>query len=281
MIRLSGFADEIGPDLDLQIQTLRDEHLRYLELRAVWETNVLDLTDAQRREVKDRLGDAGIGVSSIGSPIGKVRIDEPWQDHVERFAHCLDVAEFFEAPYIRLFSYYPPEGGRIANYRDEVIRRLREQVRMAEGRPVTLLHENEKKIYGETGEACADLAENVPGLGLIFDSANLVQAGVRPIEAWRCMRDHVVYFHIKDAVFPTGDIAPPGEGDGDIPEILADAITHRGYDGFVSLEPHLAAAGEFDGFSGPEPFKKAARLVKKMLDRLGADYDAKPTEPPS
>ena len=274
MIRLSGFADEIGPDLDLQIRTLREEHMRYLELRAVWETNVLDLSEAQRREVRQRLGDAGIGVSSIGSPIGKVPIDGPWEDHVERFKHCLDVAEFFEAPYIRLFSYYPPEGGRVADHRDEVFRRLREQVRMAQDRPVTLLHENEKRVYGETGETCADLAENVPGLGLIFDSANLVQVGVRPIEAWRLMRDHVVYFHIKDAVFGTGAIAPPGEGDGDIPEILADAIGRRGYDGFVSLEPHLAAAGEFDGFSGPAPFKKAVRMVKDMLDDLGAAYDA-------
>ncbi len=277
MIRLSGFADEIGPDLDLQIRTLREEHMHYMELRGVWETNVLDLSDAQRREVKGRLGDAGMGVSSIGSPIGKVPIDAPWQDHVDRFKHCLDVAEFFEAPYIRLFSYYPPEGGgNIADHRDEVLRRLNEQVQMAEGRPVALLHENEKKIYGESGEACADLAAHVPGLGLIFDSANLVQVGIRPIEAWQQMKDHVVYFHIKDAVFPTGEIAPPGEGDGDIPEILAEAINGRGYEGFVSLEPHLAAAGEFDGFSGPAPFKKAVRLVKGMLDGLGAEHDAKP-----
>jgi len=98
MIRLTGFADEIGPDLDLQINTLRAEHMQYLELRAVWETNVLDLTKAQRREVKDRLDDAGVGVSSIGSPIGKAPIDSPWAEHLERFRHCLDVAEFFAAP---------------------------------------------------------------------------------------------------------------------------------------------------------------------------------------
>jgi len=275
MIRLSGFADEIGPDLALQIRTLRAESMRYLELRAVWETNVLDLPESQRREVRRRLGDAGLSVSSIGSPIGKVPLDAPWEEHLERFRHCLDVAEFFESPYIRLFSFYPPAGGNIADHREEVIRRLREQVRMAEGRPVALLHENEKRIYGEGGEACADLAENVPGLGLIFDPANLVQAGIRPSEAWQHMRDHVVYFHIKDAVFPSGDVVPPGEGDGAIPRILAEAITERGYDGFVSLEPHLTVAGEFDGFSGPAPFRKAVRMVKGMLDDLGAAYDAK------
>ena len=275
MIRLSGFADEIGPDLDLQIQTLAGENMRYLELRGVWDTNVLDFTDEQRARIKKRLDDDGIGVSSIGSPIGKVRIDEPWADHVERFKAALDAAEFFEAPYIRLFSYYPPEGGSIADHRDEVIRRLNEQVEMAEGRPVTLLHENEKDIYGETAEACLDIAENVPGMGLIFDPANFVQVGVGPAEAWAALKDHVLYFHIKDALIESGQIVPAGEGDGDIPQILREAVSERDYDGFISLEPHLAVAGQFDGFSGPDLFKKAVRTLKKILDHLGADYDAK------
>ena len=105
MIRLSGFADEIGPDLELQVTTLASERIRFLELRGVWDKNVLDFTAQERRDVRNRLGDAGIGVSAIGSPIGKVRIDEPRAAHVERFKIALDAAEFFGAPYIRLFSY--------------------------------------------------------------------------------------------------------------------------------------------------------------------------------
>jgi len=276
MIRLSGFADEIGPDLNLQIQTLRAEHMHFVELRAVWNTNVLDLTDAQRRDVRARLADAGIGVSSIGSPIGKVRIDLPWQDHVERFRHCLDVAEEFEAPYIRLFSYYPPEGGCIADHRDEVLRRLREQVEMARGRPVTLLHENEADIFGMTPEACLDIASHVPGLGLIFDPANYVHAGVDVLAAWKMLRDHVVYFHIKDRRAEDGKCVPAGEGDGHIPEILADAVGRLGYQGFISLEPHLAVAGRHSGFSGPDGFRQAVQRVKAILDDLGAAYDATP-----
>jgi len=275
MIQLSGFADEIGPDLDLQIQTLTSENIRFLELRGVWDTNVLDLSDAQRADVKHRLADAGIGVSSIGSPIGKVRIDEPWPEHVERFKAALDAAAFFEAPYIRLFSYYPPEGGQIADHRDEVLRRLRQQVQMAKGRPVTLLHENEADIYGEQTDGCLDLHRNVPGLKAVFDPANFVQAGVKPAQAWDALKEHVVYFHIKDVVKETGKVVPAGEGDGDIPEILREAICERGYEGFISLEPHLAVAGQFAGFSGPDLFKKAVRTLKAILDRLGADYDAK------
>jgi len=276
MIQLSGFADEIGPDLGLQIETLTSENMTFLELRGVWDTNVLDLTDEQRAEVRERLGDAGLGVSSIGSPIGKVRIDEPWADHVERFKAALDAAEFFEAPYIRLFSYYPPEGARIADHRDEVIRRLNEQVEMAVGRPVTLLHENEADIYGEKPDGCLDLHENVPGLKAVFDPANFVQAGVKPAEAWAALKEHVVYFHVKDAVAGTGKVVPAGEGDGRIPEILREAILERGYSGFISLEPHLAVAGQFAGFSGPDLFKKAVQTLKKILDDLGAEYDAKP-----
>jgi sugar phosphate isomerase/epimerase len=272
MIRLSGFADEISPDLELQIQTLRSENLGFLELRGAWGKNVLDLTPAERRRVRDRLGEAGIGVSAIGSPIGKVRIDEPWADHVARFKVALDAAEFFGAPYVRLFSYYPPDGGRIADHRDEVIRRLREQVQLAKGSNVTLLHENESNIYGERTDGCLDIALSVPGMGLVFDPANFVVAGVRPAEAWPVLRASVVYFHIKDAILGSGKVVLAGEGDGAIADILGDAILNRGYDGFLSLEPHLAAAGQFSGFSGPDLFKKAVRALKRILDDLGVKY---------
>ncbi len=271
MVTLTGFADEIGPDLELQVRTLQAVGLGHLELRGIWGANVLDLTAAQRREARTCLQDAGIGVSAIGSPIGKVRIDEPWADHVERFKIALDAAEYFGAPFIRLFSYYPPEGGRIADHRDEIIRRLNEQAEMARGRPVQLLHENERDIYGEGPQACLDIARNVPSIGLIFDPANLVVGGMRPREAWQILADHVVYFHIKDALLADGRIVPAGEGDGDIEAILRDAILARGFEGFLSLEPHLAVAGQFSGFSGPDLFKKAVEALRAILARLGVE----------
>ena len=273
MVTLSGFADEIGPDLGLQIETLRSEGIRHLELRGLWGKNVLDLSDQERRDAKAQLSGAGIGVSAIGSPIGKVAIDKPWREHLDLFRTALEAAELFEAPYIRLFSFYPPEGSAIADCRDEVIRRLNELVRLAEGRPVQLLHENEKKIYGEGTEQCLDIAENVPGMGLIFDPANFVQADVRPADAWPVLRDHVVYFHIKDALQNDGRVVLPGEGDGAIREILRDAIGARGFDGFLSLEPHLMVAGERSGFSGPDLFTKAVRALKRILKDLDVAFD--------
>lgn len=272
MIALTGFADEIAPDLGAQIETLRSEGMKYLELRGIWGANVLDLTKDQRKEAKARLADAGIGVSAIGSPIGKVEIDKPWPEHVERFKVAMDAAECFDAPYIRIFSYYPPAGGRIADHRDEVLRRLREQMEMAKGRRFKLLHENEAAIYGEKTPECLDIARSVSGLKAIFDPANFVCAGLRPASAWTVLRDYVVYFHIKDAMLADKTIRVAGEGDGDIEAILRDAILARGFDGFLSLEPHLAAAGQFAGFSGPNLFKKAVQGLKKILRKLDVKF---------
>jgi len=271
MVILSGFADEISTDLEVQIRTLAEENIRRLELRGVGEKNVLDFAGQDRQDIKRRLDDAGIKVSCIGSPIGKVRIDEPWPTHLERFKVALDMAGFFEAPYLRVFSFYPPAGGRIADHRDEVLRRLTEFQSLAEGR-VRILHENEKDIYGENAEACADIAANVPGMKLIFDPANFVQAGVDTLAAWALLKPHVAYFHIKDALLGSGKVVLPGKGDGHVPEILRDAIARQGFGGFLSLEPHLAAAGQFAGFSGPELFKKATQSLKKILDNLGVEY---------
>jgi len=272
VIQLSGFADEIAADPAVQIEVLHGEGIRFLELRGAWGKNVLDFSPAERRDLKRRLHDAGIGISAIGSPIGKVPIDESWPDHVARFKVALDAAEFFEAPYVRVFSYFAPKVGRIEDHREEVIRRLREQAAMARGRPVRLLQENEGDVYASTAERCLDLLENVPDMDMVFDPANFIQAGVRPAEAWPRLADRVAYFHIKDAILGTGQVVPAGEGDGRLAEILRDAIRRRGFDGFLSLEPHLAAAGKFSGFSGPDLFRQAVRALKRILDEIGASY---------
>ncbi|MDK1032638.1 MAG: sugar phosphate isomerase/epimerase [Planctomycetia bacterium] len=273
MMTITGFADEIGPDLEEQIKILAEENIKFVELRGIWDTNVLKLSADQQAEAKGRLADAGIGISAIGSPIGKVRIDEDWPKHLDDFRVTMDQAEFFDTRYIRLFSYYPPEGKNIVDFRDEVMRRMAEKTALAEKRGIILLHENERGIYGETAERCIEMTRTVnsPSLRLIFDPANFVNDGIVPLDAWPVMRDEVVYFHIKD-MKKGGEFVPAGEGDGDIAEILADAAK-RGYEGFLSLEPHLAAGGQFGGFSGPENFKRASRGLKEILEKLGIQYE--------
>lgn len=266
MLKLSAFADEISPDLDEQIRVCKDCAVTHIELRGVNNRNVMDFDKALCGEIKAKLAGAGMGVISIASPIGKVAIDSDWHQHFDRFRHAVDLAEYFGAPYIRLFSYYPPAaGGDILGHREEVLRRMGAKVEYVKERAVVLLHENETKIYGEKGPECLDLMRSVnsPKLRNAFDFANFIQAGDRPAENWPVLKPYTVHIHIKDALAGSGKVVPAGEGAGHIPEILADAW-NSGYRGFLSLEPHLAAHEQFSGFSGPSMFKLAADSLKKI-----------------
>jgi sugar phosphate isomerase/epimerase len=269
MFVLSGFADEIAPDLAVQLDVLEQLGVRHLELRGVWGKNVLSLSDDEVATIKGELDRRGIGVSAIGSPIGKIRIDEPFEPHLAAFRRAIALAERFGSPYIRIFSFFVPEG-EAAAHRDEVMRRLQALLDAAQGRPVTLLHENERHIYGDIPSRCRDIHETLasPQLRMTFDPANFVMCGVRPFtEAYPLVSEYIHYVHVKDGLLAEGRVVPAGRGDGEVRELLA-ALSARGYNGFLSLEPHLAQAGEFSGFSGPELFGVAVRALCDLLDEL-------------
>ena len=266
MLRLAAFADEISPDLDVQIATCKKHGVTHIELRGVAGKNVLDFDKSMRADIKRKLADNGLGVIGIGSPIGKVKLSEPFEPHFERFKIAVELAEFFDAPFVRIFSYYEafPHG------RDEVIRRLRQKVEyILRYRPV-LVHENEKDIYGERGPACLDLHRSIdtPKFRAAFDFANFVQAGDNPLDNWPLLKPYTVHIHVKDALIGSGKVVPAGEGDGHIAEILKDAYA-SGYRGFLSLEPHLAAAGQFSGFTGPNLFGVAVKALRKVAKENG------------
>jgi sugar phosphate isomerase/epimerase len=272
-LKLSAFADEIGPDLDEQIRVCKQNAVTHFELRGVYGKNVMDFDERLRGEIRAKLEANGLGVISIGSPIGKVAIDQPWPAHFDRFKRAVDLALFFNAPFIRLFSYYPAGGegkGPIDPHRDEVIDRFRRKCEYVASLPVSMVHENEKGIFGDTGRRCLDLMQSVnhAKLRMAFDFANFIQVGENPPDNWRTLKPYVVHIHIKDARRGTGQVVPAGQGDGHIPEILKDAWD-AGYRGFVSLEPHLKVAGHSHGETGPELFKVAADALKGICRRQG------------
>ena len=270
MFKLAAFADEIDPNPDVQIEHCLKNGVRYIELRSAIGLNVLDFPRPFQEEFKRKLDDVGMGVCCIGSPIGKVKLDQPFGLHLDRFRIALDMAEFFGAPFIRIFSYYPAEGSTraelVARFRDEVIRRMQQKLDCMRGSKVVLVHENEANIYGETGADCADLHRALPSLQFraAFDSANFIMGGEDPGVNWPLLKPYVAHFHIKDAVAATKTMVPAGCGDARIGEILQDAYA-SGYHGFLTLEPHLRATGQFSGFSGSDLFAKAADALKGVL----------------
>jgi sugar phosphate isomerase/epimerase len=273
MFTLSAFADEISPDPQQQIDVLTQCGVRHIELRSILKTNVLDLTDLQVQELRSLLGRHGFRLSAIGSPIGKIRIDEPFEPHLKRFQRALDLCTVFETPNIRIFSYYLPEGGEWDNWRRDVLDRMWDKLKLAEKAGVRLLHENEHRIYGDDPERVQDLLETVghPNFLAVYDPANYVFCGFDPWKGWQLTKAWTAHFHIKDWVRgePHGRVA--GEGQGRIPEVMAEAVA-RNYNGFATLEPHLLGGGPTGGVTGPELFPKAVAAFRRVLDQVGAQY---------
>ena len=273
MIRLSAFADEIDDDPARQLDVLEANGVRHVEFRSIFGTNVLDLTDAQHEAFRSMLRERGVGLSAIGSPIGKSPIGDPFEPHLVRFERAMQLAEFYGTPLIRVFSYFMPAGDDPATHRDEVLRRMAVKAERARGRGLTLVLENEKGIYGDTAPRVLDLLESVdsPALGHAFDPANYLEVGQEIDAAWSALKARTIHFHVKDYDPATRTFRVAGQGAGQIPLLIADAVA-SGFDGFVTLEPHLIIAGASRGFTGPERFGDAARALQGELDRLGIAY---------
>jgi sugar phosphate isomerase/epimerase len=273
---LSGFADEIGPDLETQLDVLEQAGVSHLDLRSVEETNVIDFSPDQVERIRRALDERGIGVTSIGSPIGKIDVTDDFEPHMERFETAIERAAQFDAEYIRLFSYYIPDGDDPADHREEVLRRMAAKTERAATAGVTLVHENEKDIYGDTPERCRDLltAVDSPHLRAAFDPANFLEIGVDPFpDALLQLVEYIEQLHVKDAAKgERAEIRPAGDGDGDFPAIL-DALADRGFEGPASLEPHLDLSVETTEHKGSREYLVATEALTDCLDRVGTTYE--------
>lgn len=243
--RISGFSDEIAESTDIQFRVLDKLKIRYFEPRGIDGKNISQLSLEEAHALKEKMDRFGIKASSVGSPIGKVRLSESFEEHFQMFLHVLEIARILDTKYIRIFSFYH-DGGSVwtDEERAEVLRRLRRMISSAEEKGVVLLHENEKDIYGDTADRCADLMRELYGshFKAVFDPANFVQCGEDTGYAYELLKDYIAYMHIKDALYEDGRVVPAGMGEGKVEAILK-ALFERGYDGYLSLEPHLGSFG--------------------------------------
>lgn len=278
MFVLSAFADEISPDPREQVAVLKSSRVRFIEFRSIHKTNCLALSDDQVREFKKLIDGEGIGLSAIGSPIGKYPVDQPMEPHLDKFKRAVELCGVFGTPNIRVFSFYPPADkpfdGNWAPYRDEVMRRMTILAETAQKAGVKLFHENEHKIYGDAPERVADLMKTVNNSALraAYDAANWVFCKYDPIQGWELTKEYVEHFHIKDwygsgEESHTGCI--PGTGGGRIDYSIRDAVT-RGYKGFAVMEPHLRGGGPTGGITGPDLFPYAVEAFRNILRACGA-----------
>ena len=276
MPKLTCFADEISADFTEQLDVLEECGLGYLDLRGVWNKNVLELSDDEISRLKEEAGARGIEVAAIGSPIGKSTIDKPASYEMDRLERACEIAKLLGATYIRVFSFYAPIGRSILYYHDEVFDRMQAWVERVSrvDKNLVLTHENEGRIYGETPERCLEIARRLGGENFTncYDPANFVAAGLTDIyhSCWERLKTYTGFLHLKD--YAQDRPVPCGEGDAAVAETLADAY-RAGFDGFMSVEPHLKQGGQFGGFSGPELFKKAVSAVKEICRAGGIPLD--------
>lgn len=241
---ISGFADEIDVDIDKQIALLKTLGISWLEFRSAEGRNVADYTLEQAKDLRAKLDANGIRVSALGSPIGKIGIEDAFEPHLEKLEHVMDIAEILGTNKIRMFSFFLPDqaesGKQPEDYKEEVFRRTDLMVQAAARRDMVLLHENESDIYGDTAPRCLELMERFYGdhYKCTFDFANFVQCDQDPLEAYKLLAPYVTYIHIKDALTENHMVVPAGEGDGKLREVF-ELLDQAGYEGFLSLEPHL------------------------------------------
>lgn len=281
--KISGFADEIAQELDVQIEAVSRLGIQYIEMRGVDGNNLIYHPDAKVKKIKQKLEDAGIKLSALGSPLGKIGIEDPFEPHFEEFKRACEIAHRMDTKNIRMFSFYIPEG-KEKEYKGKVFDRLGRFADYAGRNDIVLLHENEKGIYGAKAPECLEIMKKLGSdhFRAIFDFANFVQCGQDTLEAYDLLKDYVDYIHVKDARKENGTVVPVGYGDGNVEAILKKLFA-SGFDGFLSLEPHLFDFKGFEGLergrtaslsqsgqalSGAEAFAVAHRALCEVLDRI-------------
>jgi sugar phosphate isomerase/epimerase len=278
MAKLSAFADEVVDDFRGQVEFLAQEKVGFIEPRFVDKKNLMDLNRQELAQVRTLIRDHGLKVSAIGSPIGKVRLDQPFKPHLDKFKHAVELAQYLETPFIRMFSYYAPEGKNIDDYRFQVMDRMVAKLELLAGTDVMMVHENEANIYGHSAANCVDMVKTLdsPKLRLAYDPANFVwgEKITNNVEVcWPLMKPYVVHIHIKDWKLGAKEVGSmPGQGDGQIKELLAELAAMK-YEGCMTMEPHLQAGGQFGGSTGPELFAQAIGAVRTLGREVGLAVD--------
>lgn len=240
-IKISGFYDEASSNLKEQLELIKEFGESYLCPRVVNGKNIANYTAEEfEKDIKPMLDEYNVKFSSIGSPIGKIGLydDEAYEAQKKKLAELVKICKIMDCKYIRMFSFRVKKGDYDA-YFPEVVKKIRGFLEVVKGSDVILLHENEKRIYGDEPERVLKLYKEIndPQFQLCFDASNYIQCGVNAPKAYEMLKDYTVYYHIKDCSLEKVEV-PVGMGEGGYAEMIKDLVVNRKYDGFMTLEPH-------------------------------------------
>ncbi len=315
---LSGFADEAANQktAEQQFSAFSAVGLQYFTLRFIDAgngiKNVMELNKSEIGRIRNLQGEYGINISSIGSPIGKVKLLDvedgtknrfvPFKQYLSKdVAKACELAHAFETKLIRGFSFYHPQGSEAEKHLAQAVDQLGKIAEACHRSDLTFGLEVEANLVGHTGQLLAEIHSQIdhPALMLIFDAANVVVQGYSSDEIFQqylAMKPGLGWMHIKDYRHPKAaqrvghvnedalrHFVPADLGDSGHEVILRDfaaaipalerRLKRRGIPGvFLDLEPHVKGGGQFGGFSGPDGFGVALRGLCRTLDYVGIGY---------
>ncbi len=237
---LSAFSDEYSENFTEQCEALNGFNIKFMEIRGVNGKNISELDHSEINDIKGILSSHNITLSAIGSPIGKTALNGDIDAHFKMAEKLFQTAEELCVKNIRMFSFYAEDGkNNITECKTHVFDLLERLVRLSEKYNVTLCHENEALIYGESPERVLEIIKHFEGkIKCVFDMGNFVLDGYNPIYAYNLLNDYIEYFHIKDSLY-AGAIVPAGKGEAEIKKILDIYKKSGKKDTYITLEPHL------------------------------------------
>ena len=252
---MTGFADEAAVGIDGQIKATRELGWKNIESRNIDGVNIHDLDDKAFDVVYGKLQDAGVSINCFGSAIANwaKNIDQPMEPDVQALNRAILRMGRLGTKLIRIMSYAVlPDRSPEDQMKEERFRRLNIITQRLLDAGIQPVHENCMNFGGMGWSYTLALIENVPGLKLVFDTGNPVFTDDRTKPApypkqsswefYNIVKKHVAYLHIKDGIWDNEktNYTYPGLGNGDVRQIVEDAIK-SGYDGGISIEPHIGA----------------------------------------
>ena len=321
---LTGFADEAAHPCD-QSQKAADRQfavfaalglqyysIRFIDVDGNGSKNVMKLTKQEIKKLNKMHAEYGLGVSSIGSPIGKVKLLDvedgtknayiPFDKYLKNDVQkACDLANAFGSKLLRGFSFYHPKGTDAKEHMAQSVDQLGQIADLCDSEGLTFGLEVEPNLVGENGYLLAELHKKVnhPALVTIFDAANIVVQGYSSVELLdqlKAMLPGLGWLHIKDYSNPKpvkkgehvnedmlANFVPSDQGDAGHEALLREfgkalpkierRMKKRGVPGiFLDLEPHVKGGGQFGGFSGPDGMGVAFRALCRALDYVGIGY---------
>lgn len=266
---LSACTDEISQDLARALEVLAEEGIAHLDLRTLWGKSVVDLSDEEARRARSLIENRGLQVTALSTPVGKSPVTADFAPELARFRRAIDLAGELGAPYLRVFSFMAPEEGA-ARYRPEALDRLGQLCELAGRAGLTLAHENEEGGFcAWRPEDCVAFHRALPeNFQALFEPCSFAVMEIDPLPALAMLDPYLAYVHVRDTRRGTTEYSVVGEGDVGWDALLA-TLNERGFDGAMTLEPHLGwGKSDYPDPAREADFRRAAAALRSALTRL-------------